>query len=65
MEDYTKLGTLARKFHLLDVFAPHSLEPIRVCVFFLEDLSLPNSHFVQDDLQPLGINDPALIYVAI
>lgn len=65
MEDCTKLSTLARKFHFLDVFAPLSLEPIRVRVFFLEYLSLPYSHFVQDNLQPLSVNDPALVYVAI
>src|SRR6267154_3667976 len=65
MESRTKLSTLASKVHFLDAFDSLSLEPIRVCIFLLEYLSLPYSHFVQDDLQSLGTNNPALVYISI
>jgi hypothetical protein len=34
----------------LDVFTLLSLEPVHVCVFFLEYFSFPYCHFIENDL---------------
>lgn len=65
LESYTKLSTLLCKFHFLDVFTLLSLEPVHVCVFFLEYFSFPYGHFIENDLQSLGVDNSALVYITI
>lgn len=61
----TELVSFLRQFHLLHDLVLFSLEPVQVGILFLKDFLLPCTHFIQNGLQPYGVDGPALVHVPV
>lgn len=61
----TKLLPFSAHLHLFDVLRLLALVPIQIGILLLEHLLFPLSHFIQDDLQSLRVNNTTLVDVSI
>jgi hypothetical protein len=61
----TELIALLGHLHLLHDFGLLALEPVQVGVLLLEDTLLPLCHLVQDSLEPLRVDCPVLVDIAV